>query len=116
MCHADSRIAPGLLGSDQRGPWANAGAGRSTIPPPPILEHPSEGFSDLGLNSFRAGEITPSSTGGRRGKMNLPALNSFSRLQYPDSQQTQPEFLRAQRTAAQGHRGWGTEGGCREPA
>lgn len=97
MCHADSRIAPGLLGSDQRGPWANAGAG-------------------LGLNSFRAGEITPSSTGGRRGKMNLPALNSFSRLQYSDSQQTQPEFLRAQRTAAQGHRGWGTEGGCREPA
>ncbi|XP_057590285.1 uncharacterized protein LOC130853107 isoform X2 [Hippopotamus amphibius kiboko] len=69
--------------------------------PTPILEHPSEGFSDLGLNSFRVGEITPSTTGGRRGKMNLPALSSFSKLRYSDSQQTQPGFLRAQRTAAQ---------------
>ena len=39
--------------------------------------------------------------------MNLPALNSFSRLRYSDSQQTQPGFLRAQRTAAQVRRAGG---------
>lgn len=47
--------------------------------------------------------------------MNLPALNSFSKLHSSDSRRTQPGFLRAQRTAAQVH---GAAGGVgtREPA
>lgn len=60
------RIAdrPGLLGSIQRGPSANAGSRPEDLPFTPILENPSEGFFDLSLNSFRTREITPSTTEG----------------------------------------------------
>ena len=101
-------------GADPGPPREQAG-----VPSPStlFLEHPSEGFSDLVLNSFRAGEIIPSTTGGRRGKMNLPALNSFSRLRYSDSQQTAwiPE---SSEDGSSGPQGWGWEekGECQEPA
>lgn len=43
--------------------------------------------------------------------MHSPALNSFSRLSYSDSQGTQLGFLRAQRMEAQVHRGMGGDAG-----
>ena len=48
--------------------------------------------------------------------MNLPALNSLSRLRYSDSQQTAwiPESSEDGSSGPQG-RGWEEKGECREP-